>query len=140
MTHPYQDLKEAAERAVNRSEGGMTMRPRDVLSLIADYEHLYLCDGMAGEIYADIADVLGSDVPPMNFANCIRQRLAGEDMSYNRLRDKNRELQDALAKQRADYERMREALERVKMITQDSTYRACVVANDIARAAIKETP
>jgi len=40
----------------------------------------------------------------------------------------------------ADYERMREALERVKMITQDSTYRACVVANDIARAAIKETP
>ena len=40
----------------------------------------------------------------------------------------------------ADYERMREALERVKMITQDSTYRACVVANDIARAALKEKP
>ena len=37
-------------------------------------------------------------------------------------------------------ERLREALERVKMITQDSTYRACVVANDIARAALKDNP
>ena len=40
MTHPYTDLKEAAERAVNHSEGGMTVRPKIVLSLLADYERM----------------------------------------------------------------------------------------------------
>ena len=38
MTH--QDLKEAAERAVNRSEGAMDVRPRRILSLLEENQRL----------------------------------------------------------------------------------------------------
>ena len=106
MTHPYQDLKEAAVERMARAWASI--------------------DGKADK-----------------FELCKRDRAAEDKMGHylGYLSDA-----EELAKRSgilsilADYERMREALERVKMITQDSTYRACVVANDIARAALKDNP
>ena len=120
MTHPYTDLKEAAEKATL----GPWFNEGNTIWIDAREQ---VCCGRGGQECCGYPDIIGG------------QEQIGEagtaDAHFIALANPTRIL--ALIEEN---ERMREALERVKMITQDSTYRACVVANDIARAALKDNP
>ena len=119
MTHPYTDMKEAAEKATPgpwfNDGGNIWIDTREQVCCGRGYQE---CCGNP-DIKGGQEQIGGMSENDAAFIALARNRLP-----------------DLLA----DYERMREALERVKMITQDSTYRACVVANDIARAALKDNP